>query len=88
MEVFAKELIKVLVVGSDKDGVDIHHWMEISVSEFGSDEVYDSEEKACIIYEQIPSKIVRFSIEYIWQSKLSWQSDSVKNWLNDWGASR
>ena len=88
------EQVKLLIVGTEilegyQDDDDtynyVHHWLELDVPLFGSITTFDAEEKARIIYEEIPYQILRFTIEYFWQSEFQWQSDVLRKILNDYG---
>ena len=44
-----------------------------------------AEEKARIIYEEIPNQILRFTVEYLWQSDFHWQSNVIRKILDQYG---
>ena len=79
------EQVKLLVVGTvylnDESGTvkkDEHHWIELDVPLFGSPALFDVEQKAKNIYEEISPSLIQFRVEYLWQSELHWQSEPIR----------
>lgn len=85
------EEVKILLVGTkffpDNGGTYeiAHSWLELEVPLSGTSALFDAEEKARNVYEEIPSELIQFKVEYFWQSEFHWQSETIKKFLNEYG---